>query len=70
MLSPLLFTHDCVTTHVSNSIKFADDTTGVGLITNNDETSFKEEVRAPAEWCQENNLSLNKTKELLMDISR
>ena len=38
MLSPLLysmFTHDCVTTHASNSIiKFADDTIVVGLITN------------------------------------
>ena len=42
VLSPLLyslFTHDCVATHASNSvIKFADDTTVVGLITNNDET--------------------------------
>ena len=37
VLSPLLyslFTHDCVAMHVSNSIiKFADDTTVVGLIT-------------------------------------
>ena len=32
-----LFTHDCVAMHASNSIiKFADDTTVVGLITNND----------------------------------
>jgi hypothetical protein len=32
-----LFTHDCVAMHVSNSIiKFADDTTVVRLITNND----------------------------------
>ena len=42
VLSPLLyslFTHDCVAMHGSNSIiKFADDTTVVGLITNNDET--------------------------------
>ena len=41
VLSPLLyslFTHDCVATHASNSIiKFAYDTTVVGLITNNDE---------------------------------
>ena len=35
----LLFTHDCGAMHASNSIiKFADDTTVVGLITNNDET--------------------------------
>ena len=41
ILSPLLyslFTHDCVALPASNSIiKFADDTTVVGLITNNDE---------------------------------
>ena len=76
MLSPLLyslFTHDCMTTHASNSIiKMADDTTVVGLITNNDETPYREEVRDLAEWCQENNLSLhiNKTKELIVDFRR
>jgi gmma-aminobutyric acid receptor subunit gamma len=75
MLSPLLyslFTHDCVATHASNSIiKFADDTTVVGLITNNDETAHRE-VRALVEWCQEKNLSLNvnKTKELIVDFRR
>jgi hypothetical protein len=42
-----LFTHDCVTMHASNSIiKFADDTTVVGLITNNDETAYREKGRA------------------------
>jgi hypothetical protein len=40
-----------VASHASNSIiKFADETTVVGLITNNDETAYREEVRAPAEW--------------------
>jgi hypothetical protein len=56
-----------VSSHASNSIiKFADDTTVVGLITNNDETAYSEEVRALGEWCQENNLSfnVNKTKKL------
>jgi hypothetical protein len=73
MLNPLLyslFTHDCVATHTSKSIiKFADDTTVVGLITNNDETAYREEVKAR---CQENKLSLkvNKTKELIMDYWR
>ena len=76
MLSPLLyslFTHDCVTTHASNSIiKFADVTTVVGLITNNDEIAYKEEVRALAVWWQENNLLLNvnKTKELIVDFRK
>jgi hypothetical protein len=49
-LSPLLYslvTHNCVAMHASNSINmFADDTTVVGLITNNDETVYREEVRA------------------------
>jgi hypothetical protein len=76
VLSPLLyylFTHDCVVTHASNSIvKFADDTTVVGLITNNDETAYREEVRALGMWCQENNLStnINKTKELILDFRK
>ena len=67
VLSPLLyslFTHDCLVMHTSNSIiKFADDTTVVGLISNNDETAYREEVRALGVWCQENNLSLNVNKE-------
>ena len=50
VLSPLLYsllTHDSVTMHASNSIiKFADVTTVVGLISNNDETTYREEVRA------------------------
>ena len=61
VLSPLLcslFTHNCGAMHTSNSlIKFADDTTVVGLITNNAETAYREEVRALGVWCQENNLS-------------
>ena len=74
MLSPLLyslFTHDCVAMHASNSIfKFADDTTVEGLITNNDETDYREEVRALGVWCQVNNLSLNinKTKKMIVDF--
>ena len=42
VLSPLLyflFTHDCTAKHDFNTIiKFADDTTVVGLITDNDES--------------------------------
>ena len=46
-----LFTHDCVAMHASNSIiKFADDTTVVGLITNNDDMAYREEVRALGVW--------------------
>jgi hypothetical protein len=76
VLSPLLyslFTHDGVAKHASNSIiKFSDETTVVGLITNNDETGYREEVRALGVWCQENNLSLNinKTKEMIVDFRK
>jgi hypothetical protein len=64
-----LFTLDCVAMHTSNSIiKSADSTPIVGLITNNNETVYREEVRALRVWCQENSLSLNvyKTKEIVM----
>jgi hypothetical protein len=37
--------------HDSNTIiKFAEDTIVVGLITNNDETAYREEVRELAVW--------------------
>ena len=74
MLCPLLyslFTHDCVAKHNSNTIiKFADDTTV--LITDNDETAYREEVRDLAVCCQDNNLSLNvsKTNELIVDYRK
>jgi hypothetical protein len=40
------------------------------LITNNHETVYSEEVRALGVWCQENNLSLNKTKEMIVDFRK
>ncbi len=75
VLSPLLFTlltHDCTAKFSSNHIKFADDTTVVGLISNNDEMHYREEVAQLAEWCGANNLSLNveKTKEVVVDFRR
>jgi gmma-aminobutyric acid receptor subunit gamma/cGMP-dependent protein kinase 2 len=76
VLSPLLyslFTHDCTARHESNTIiKFADDTTVVGLITVNNETAYREEVRDLVVWCQDNNLSLNviKTKEMIVDYRK
>ncbi|KAL0154309.1 hypothetical protein M9458_050422 [Cirrhinus mrigala] len=76
VLSPLLFTlltHDCTAKFSSNHIiKFADDTTVVDLISNNDETHYREEVAQLAKWCGANNLSLNvsKTKEVVMDFRR
>ncbi len=76
VLSPLLFTlltHDCTPSHNSNRfIKFADDTTVVGLISNRDETNYRSEVSRLAGWCSDNNLSLNveKTKEIVVDFRR
>ena len=76
LLSPLLyslFTHDCTARHESKTIiKFADDTTVLGLIPNNDETAYREEVRDLTVWCKDNNLSLNviKTKERIVDYRK
>ena len=65
VLSPLLyslFTHDCMARNNSNTIiKCANDTTVVGLITDNHETAYRE-VRYLAVWSQDNNLSLNVIK--------
>ena len=43
-----------------------------GLITDNNETAYREEVRDLVVWCQDNNLSLNvsKTKEMIMDYRK
>ncbi len=76
VLNPLLFTlltHDCTPSHNSNLfIKFADDTTVVGLISNRDETNYRSEVSHLAGWCRVNNLSLNveKTKEIVVDFRK
>ncbi|KAL0170115.1 hypothetical protein M9458_034711, partial [Cirrhinus mrigala] len=76
VLSPLLFTlltHDCTPSHSSNLfIKFADDTTVVGLISKRDEADYRSEVSRLAVWCRDNNLSLNveKTKEIVVDFRR
>ncbi|KAI5096431.1 gastrula zinc finger protein XlCGF28.1-like [Silurus meridionalis] len=76
VLSPFLyslFTSDCRPVNGSNSIiKFADDTTVIGLITNNDETAYREEIQHLATWCNNNKLLLNtsKTKELIVDFRK
>ncbi|KAK3516298.1 hypothetical protein QTP70_009420 [Hemibagrus guttatus] len=75
VLSPLLYslyTYDCVaTTNSTTIIKFADDTVVVGLISDNSETAYLEEIRNLENWCHRNNLLLNvsKTKELMVDFS-
>ncbi|KAI5616338.1 gastrula zinc finger protein XlCGF28.1-like [Silurus asotus] len=76
VLSPCLyspFTSNCRPVNRSNSIiKFADDTSVIGLITNNDKTAYRKEIQHLATWCNENNLLLNtsKTMELIVDFRK
>jgi hypothetical protein len=58
--------------HASNSIiKFADDTTVVGWITNSNMAAYREIVRALGVWCQENNLTLKRQKkEIIVDFRK
>jgi hypothetical protein len=44
----------------------------VGVISDNDETAYREEVRDLAVWCQDNILSLNviKTMEMIVDYRK
>ena len=75
MLIPLLyslFTHVCLARHDSKTvIKFADNTTVEGLITDSDKTAHRE-VRDLAGWCQNNIVFLNvtKTKEMIVDYRK
>ena len=55
MLSPFLyslFTHDCIAIDCRNIIKFADDMTVADLITDDDETACRVEIRDLTVWCQ------------------
>ena len=76
VLSPLLYslyTSDCRPAHPDNIIvKFADDTTVVGMIRRGNEAAYRDEVLRLGEWCATNNLALNisKTKELVLDFRR
>ena len=68
-----LFTFDCVATVPGNTvIKFADDTTVTGLISNNDERNYRREIDNIVDWCETNNLFLNvsKTKEMIIYFRR
>lgn len=76
VLSPLLYTlltNSCSPAHVSNTIvKFANNTTVLGLISGGDESAYRHEVEQLRVWCRENNLLLNtsKTKELVIDFRK
>ncbi len=76
VLSPLLFslnTDDCTSKDPSvKLLKFADDTTLIGLIQDGDESAYRQEVKELAVWCSLNNLELNtlKTVEMIVDFRR
>ncbi|KAI7795258.1 hypothetical protein IRJ41_012982 [Triplophysa rosa] len=76
VLSPLLYslyTNECTSTDPSvKLLKFADDTTVIGLIQDGDESAYRKEVAQLAAWCSQNNLELNafKTVEMIVDFRR
>ncbi len=76
VLSPLLFsiyTNDCTSKDPSvKLLKFADDTTVIGLIKDGDESAYRQEVEQLAVWCSLNYLELNtlKTVEMTVDFRR
>ena len=76
VLSPFqysLFPHNYTARHDSNTIiKLPNNTTVVGLITDNDETTYRKEVKDLTMWCKDNNLSLNviKTNEMIVDYRK
>ncbi len=76
VLSPLLFslyTNDCTSKDPSvKLLKFADNTTLIGLIQDGDESAYRQEVKELADWCSLNNLELNtlKTVEMIVDFRR
>ncbi len=76
VLSSLLFslyTNDCTSKDPSvELLKFADDTTLIGLIQDGDESAYRQEVKELAVWCSLNNLELNtlKTVEMIVDFRR
>ena len=60
---------DPATNHI---VKFADDTTVVGLITDNDESAYRMEVEQLTVWCGSHNLAINvdKTREMVIDFTK
>ncbi|KAI7793933.1 hypothetical protein IRJ41_009315 [Triplophysa rosa] len=76
VLCPLLFslyTNDCTAQDPSvRLLKFADDTTLIGLIQDGDESAYRQEAEQLAVWCSHNNLELNtlKTVETIVDFRR
>ncbi len=68
-----LYTNDCTSKDPSvKLLKFADDTTPIGLIQDGVKSAYRQEVKELAFWCSLNNLELNtlKTVEMIVDFRR
>ena len=73
-MSPFLFSvfsAYCKPSHDDNVI-YADDTVLTGLITNDDEQAYLQEIKDFVDWCDKNYLELNvtKTKEMIIDFRK
>jgi len=68
-----LYTIDCTSKDASvKLLKFADDTTLIGLIQDSGKSAYRQEVKELTVWCSLNNLELNTLKrvEMIVDYRR
>ena len=76
VLSPLLFslyTNDCTSKDPAvKLLKFAGDTTVIGLIQDGDKSAYQQEVDKLVLWCSQHNLELNtlKTVEMVVEFRK
>ncbi len=76
VLSSLLFslyTNNCTSSHKSvKPLKFADDTTLIGLISDGNESTYRWEIDHLVTWCHQHNLELYavKTVEMVIDFRK
>jgi hypothetical protein len=78
VLSPVLFvlyTNDMRAHSPTGSttvMKYADDTVIIGLVKDDDESEYRNNIKSVSDWCTANHLDLNvsKTKEIVFDFRR
>jgi hypothetical protein len=69
----IIYTSDCRSSSKHVIVKYADDTVIIGLIsTEDDNSSYVNEINNFVEWCDTNflNLNVSKTKEMVINFSR
>ena len=56
----------------STLLKYADDITVIGMITDDDESDYRNEIELLVKWSNDNNLILavDETKELIVDFRK